>query len=280
MPDFATHERNRLSWNAATDAHTSHKSYLIDLLRGEGSTLYPEEVELLGDLQGKRVVHLQCNSGGDTLSLAKMGAMVTGIDISDTAITTAQRFSAESGIPATFLRSDVYTWLAQTDERFDVAFSSYGAVNWLSDVETWAQGIHRILQPGGRFVFIEFHPTYKLFEEGWRLHYDGLGGTFVEFEGGIGDYVALTYNDHPEYEQGVENFRNPYPMTEYNWGVGEVVTAFLNNGFNLRALREYPYSNGLRLFSDMRDIGNERFTMPEGMPMIPMMYGVVAERTA
>src|ERR687895_2658471 len=93
-------EQNRLSWNAVVGAHDSHRGDLAGFLREGGSTLFLEELALLGDLKGKTLVHLQCNSGGDSLSLASLGATVTGVDISDEAISSARRFSTETGIPA------------------------------------------------------------------------------------------------------------------------------------------------------------------------------------
>src|SRR6185295_8428864 len=130
------HEDNRIAWNAATEAHNSHKADQAAFFRDGGSTLYPEEIELLGEISGKKTVHLQCNAGQDTLSLARLGAEMTGVDISDTAIDFARRLSADSGISGTFHRSDIFDWMAQraeSGEGFDIAFSSYGAINWLTD---------------------------------------------------------------------------------------------------------------------------------------------------
>ena len=159
----ALHEQNRKSWNHATVAHNSHKGNQAAFLRGGGSTLFPEELELLGDLTHQRLVHLQCNAGQDTLSLAARGAIVTGVDISDEAIAFATRLSADSGIPASFERADVYDWLeAAPRGSFDRGFSSYGAVVWLSDLPAWARGIARVLAPGGRMVLMEFHPVSQL----------------------------------------------------------------------------------------------------------------------
>src|SRR5215467_11974926 len=116
------HEENRLTWNEATVAHNSHKGDQAAFFRQGGTTLHLEELELLGDLEGRSVVHLQCNSGQDTLSLARLGAHVTGVDISDTAINFARQLSHDSGIPAVFERMDIYDWLEQTKhstQRFD-----------------------------------------------------------------------------------------------------------------------------------------------------------------
>src|SRR5205823_5625998 len=121
------HEDNRRSWNSATRAHNSHKGDQAAFLRNGGSTLFPEELELLGEVDGKRLVHLQCNSGQDSLSLAKLGAQVTGVDISDEAIAFARSLSTDTGIPAHFVRSDLFDWFDRTaaaGTRFDLAFSS------------------------------------------------------------------------------------------------------------------------------------------------------------
>jgi 2-polyprenyl-3-methyl-5-hydroxy-6-metoxy-1,4-benzoquinol methylase len=138
------HEQNRQSWNAATIAHNSHKKDQAEFFRQGGQTLYPEELRLLGDLQGKSLAHLQCNAGQDTLSLAQFGATATGVDISDQAIGFARQLSKDSGLPATFICADVYDWLEEVGvdgQQFDVVFSSYGALCWLSDLQLWAHGI-------------------------------------------------------------------------------------------------------------------------------------------
>jgi SAM-dependent methyltransferase len=279
------HEQNRLSWNAATAAHNSHKGDQAAFFRDGGSTLFPEERELLGDLSGRSLVHLQCNAGQDTLSLARLGAEATGVDISDEAIGFAARLSAESGIAARFERADVYDWLeaaAGEGRRFDVAFSSYGAIGWLSDLGVWARGIAGVLAPGGRFVLVEFHPLIHTMDEGMRFvwPYSG-GGEPIVIDEGIGDYVeqsgeALTHG--AEYQEGVVAFANPHPTVEFAWGLADVVTALLEAGLVLETLREYPYTNGWKVFEGMRPAPGRRYHTPEGTPDLPLMYGIVARK--
>lgn len=226
------HEQNRLSWNAATQAHNSHKRDQAGFLRQGGSTLYEEEIDLLGDLRGKKLVHLQCNSGQDTLSLAARGAEVTGVDISDEAISFATRLSAESGIPGTFVRSDVYDWLASAQaESFDVAFCSYGAICWLSDLGLWGKGIARILRPGGRFVAVDAHPFMMVLGEKLELHYEYGGGAEVH-DPGVHDYVAAagTALTPSGYEEGVKDFANPHADASFQWGLAEILMALVRPG--------------------------------------------------
>jgi SAM-dependent methyltransferase len=282
--DKKIHEENRLSWNAATEAHNSHKRDQATFLRDGGTTLFPEEIELLGDLTGKRLVHLQCNAGPDTLSLAQLGARVTGIDISDTAIDYANRLAADSGIPAEFVRADVYDWLdeaAGRGETYDVVFCSYGAICWLSDLDHWARRVAEILKPDGKFVTVEFHPFSYVFGDDWSLTYAYFaGGAALTWEEGVHDYVADAGDALAPsgYDEGVKEFVNPFRVHEYSWGIGEIVTALATSGLRIEQLREYPFSNGAKLFERMQVEPGNRMTPPEDLPSIPLMYGIVASR--
>ncbi|WP_111321756.1 class I SAM-dependent methyltransferase [Thermosporothrix hazakensis] len=283
--DKKIHEENRLSWNAATVAHNSHKGDQAAFFRRGGSTLFPEERELLGDVNGLSVVHLQCNSGQDSLSIARLGASVTGVDISDTAIDFARSLSQESGIPATFHRMDVYDWLAEAahdSQRFDIVFCSYGALCWLSDLPLWAQGIAAVLKPGGRFIVIDFHPVCMLYE--WdmerRYPYFTEGRAFTE-ESGVSDYVALSDTGllfGTSGEEGVKDFKNPHRSHLYSWNISEILGALLGSGLTLTEFKEYPYSNGFKPFQNMQELPDQRWQLPPEQPNLPLMYSIVAQK--
>ena len=277
-------EQNRLSWNAVAGAHESHRGDLAGFLSSGGSTLFPEELELLGPLEGKTLAHLQCNAGGDSLSLALRGAEVTGVDISDETILRARALSEEAGIPARFERADLYDWLEGTvraGRRFDVVFSSYGVVCWLSDLEAWARGIAAVLEGGGRFVLVDFHPAADMFDGRWVLAsaYPS-GGERLLLEEGVGDYVAGSGGGLTPagLVEGERHFENPQRCYLFRWGLGEVVTALAGAGLRLVALKEYPYANGERQFSGMRELPGRRMAPPEGVPALPLMYGIRAEK--
>ncbi|MCA9494172.1 MAG: class I SAM-dependent methyltransferase [Myxococcales bacterium] len=277
------HEANRRSWNAVTPAHQSHKRDQAGFLRAGGSTLFPDEVELLGDLRGRRLVHLQCNCGQDTLSLARLGAEVTGVDIADLAIDEARALSEASGIPGRFDRADLFDWFTQArveGRRFDVAFSSYGFLGWLSDLDVWARGLADVLEPGGAFVGLEFHPFAFVFGPSWdRAHPYQTGGVALDEEG-VGDYVGASGDALAPsgFEEGVVAFENPHPTREFAWGVSDLLTALLGAGLRLEVVREYPYANGWRGFERMTPLPGQRWTVPEGTPSLPLMLGVVARK--
>ena len=277
-------EQNRRSWNAVAGAHESHRGDLAAFLRAGGTTLFPEERELLGDLAGKTLAHLQCNSGGDTLSLAALGAAVVGVDLSDEAVGSARALAEKAGIPARFERADLYDWLADAarrGRRFDAVYSSYGVVCWLPDLQAWAAGIAGVLKPGGRFVLVDFHPAAEMFDADWNLSGSyPSGGELLRLDEGVGDYVGESggHLTPAGFSEGVRGFENPEPCHLFRWGLGEVVTALAEVGLRISALREYPYSNGERHFSGMRQLPGRRLAPPEGVPRVPLMYGLRAEK--
>jgi hypothetical protein len=179
----------------------------------------------------------------------------------------------------------VYDWLdeaAGAGRRWERVFSSYGAIVWLSDLRAWARGIAAVLEPGGRFVLVEFHPVAAMFDPEMRLvfPYSG-GGAVIACPEGVGDYVAFSGEGllhGAEYREGVVDFRNPHPSHEFAWGIADVVGALLEAGLVLETLREYPYSNGCALFAGMRPLPGGRWAVPEGVPPMPLMFGLSARR--
>ncbi len=281
----ALHEENRLSWNEATKAHNSHKADQAKFFREGGHKLFPEEIELLGDLRGRSVLHLQCNAGQDTLSIRQLGATkVTGVDISDEAIDFARALSRDSGLEATFYRADVYDWLeeaARRPERFDIVFCSYGAICWLSDLGPWAEGLAALLKPGGRFVTVEFHPVAGMFDEQRQHKYPyATGGQAMTWPDGVSDYVGASGPDLAPsgWQEGVSGFVNPHPVHEFGWGLGDIISALVEAGLIVDHFREYTYSNGFRMFDDMQALPGRRWSLSEGAPAFPLMYSIAARK--
>ncbi len=284
----ALHEGNRLSWNEATRAHNSHKRDQAKFFREGGNKMFEEERVILGDVSGLSVLHLQCNSGQDTLSIKQLGASkVTGVDISDEAIDFARKLSADSGLEATFHRADVYDWLADAAkgvERWDIVYCSYGAIIWLSDLETWARGIAAVLKPGGRFVTIEFHPVAWMFDENFehKLPYSTRGRPMT-WSDGIGDYVAEAGEGAitpSGWEDGVQDFQNPHPAHQFAWGLSEVVQPLINAGLMLERLQEYYHLGGIHPFKCMVKEADRRWVLPPDVPSVPLMYSIVARKPA
>ena len=268
-------EQTRRSWNHATRNHNAHKGDQAQFLRTGGELLFDEELTLLGPLAGQRLVHMQCNAGQDSLCLARRGAIVTGVDLSDEAIAFAQQLAADTGIAASFERSELVDWLHHTPARFDLAFSSYGAAGWLPDLAAWAKGIARVLVPGGRFVYVEFHPIIWSFD-GDRLAKDDYFAT-QPFREPVTDYVA-------ESGAGLgvvalaPTTPNPHVAVSYQHTLSQVVTALVRAGLRLTTLEEYPYANGYKALPMLQCDAQRRWQFPAGMPRIPLMFGLAVEK--
>lgn len=275
---MATHDYDttRRSWNVATRNHNAHKGDQAAAFRAGSDPLFPEELELLGDVRDRSLVHLQCNAGQDSLALARRGARVTGIDFSDEAIAFARSLSQDSGIGASFEQAEVVSWMHSTELRFDLAFSSYGAVCWLPNMSEWAAGIARILSPSGRFVYVEFHPVR------WSIANDSsLTGDdyFSErpFTEPVSDYVATSREGLGGVEAALPG-QNDVPAMSYQHGLAQIVDALLRAGLVLETLREYPYSNGCRIHDALVAAPGRRWVWPEGIARTPLMFGLSVRR--
>ena len=151
-------------WNKLTPIHERSKFYDVESFKSGKSTLKSIELEELGDVSGRSLLHLQCHFGLDTMSWARLGARVTGVDFSDRAISLAQELSKELGIEADFVCSDVYDLRSILDKQFDIVFTSYGILCWLPDLRRWAEVIAHFLRPGGTFYMVEGHPFVDVFD--------------------------------------------------------------------------------------------------------------------
>ncbi|MFK7786603.1 MAG: class I SAM-dependent methyltransferase, partial [Crocinitomicaceae bacterium] len=158
-------EKNKLSWNRRTEVHVDSEFYDNESFINGRSSLNSIELELLGDLAGKKILHLQCHFGQDTISLSRMGAEVVGIDLSDEAIRTAQKLATKTGQSTKFVCCDVYDLPNHLTEKFDIVFTSYGTIGWLPDLDKWANVVQHFLRPGGEFIFAEFHPVVWMFDD-------------------------------------------------------------------------------------------------------------------
>ncbi|MBZ5716026.1 class I SAM-dependent methyltransferase [Nannocystis pusilla] len=294
------HQHNRLAWDAVTPAHSSHKRDEAGFFRAGGTTLFDDEVHLLlgtgpeghvledirasGErpLAGLRLLHAPCNAGQDTLSLARLGADVTGVDISPTAIAAAQTLAEDAGIAARFAVADLYDWLPAQPAGFDVVFMSYGALIWMSDLDALFAAVAGVLKPGGRFVGIEFHPLAQMYDERGVLTYPYGGGAHVVGETGVGDYVAASGPALAPsgFLEGQVGFKNPHATHEFSWGVADILGAQLKAGLVLEVVREYPYANGCRIWPDMVETPGRRYVPAGGGAVPPLMLGWSSRRPA
>ena len=256
--------KNKEAWNSRTDHHVDTAFYDTTGFLAGKNMLNDIELELLGDISGKKVLHLQCHFGLDTLSMARMGAEVTGADFSDHAIKNAIELTDKAGLKARFICCNVYDLHQYLDESFDIVFTSYGTIGWLPDLDKWASIVNRYLKPGGKFVFAEFHPVVWMFDN---------------------DFKEVAYSYHKsepiiETESGTYADKSAPIQTEmitWNHGLAEVFSSLLSQGLTIRQFKEYDYSP-YNCFSHTEEISAGKFRIKHLGNRIPMVYALLAEK--
>lgn len=260
MTDYI--EKNKQLWNERTQWHVGSKMYDVpEFLQGR-STLNEIELDLLGDVNGKSLIHLQCHFGMDTLSLARIGATVTGIDFSEAAIEEARKLANETNTHARFVCCNVYDAADMVQEKFDVVFTSYGVIGWLPDLHKWAAVIARLLKPGGIFVFAEFHPVVWMYDNDF---------TKVAYSYFKSDAIV-------ELEQGTYADRSATVKTgsvTWNHSLAEVLNALLENGLTLQKFREFNYSP-YACFLHNEEVAKDRYIIPQFGDKVPLVYALKA----
>ena len=272
-----TTDDTKESWNVATRNHNAHKGDQAAFFKNGGDVVFPEEIALLGDLRGKRVVHLQCNSGQDTLCLARRGAEVVGVDFSDVAVAFARNLSTQSGIPATFEQCEILRWMATTQMRFDIAFASYGALPWIRDIEAWMRGAARIVSAGGALVVVEFHPVLWSVDKNLRLGGDDYFAD-APFTAPVRDYVADSH-DALGGREGAAPLENATTATSWQHTLARTLQAAIDAGFVIEKIDEWPYANGCRVIPPLELREGRQWHWPEGAARIPLMWGLRARRS-
>ncbi len=255
---------NRDAWNKRVSAHLASDFYAIEGWKAGKSSLNNIELALLGDVAGKSILHLQCHFGQDSLSLARMGAEVVGVDLSDESILAARKLNTELGLNAEFLVSDVLELITKTDQKFDIVFTSYGTIGWLPDLNKWAATIAHHLKPKGKLVFVEFHPVVWMFDD----DFDKVAYSYFQDEA-IVETTTGTYADTEA----------PFEKTEISWnhGLAEVFHALEGNGLILKSFEEYDYSP-YNCFSGMKKLAERKFIIEKHGNKLPMVYSLVAEK--
>ena len=266
---------NRANWDDRVAAHAASPDYAVSRFTDDPAFL-SEVVSFdrarLGDIAGLDAVHLQCHIGTDTVSLARLGAKMTGLDFSAPALEQGRRLAEAVGVDVEFVESDLYGAPdALGRERFDLVYTGIGALCWLPDIRRWAEVVASLLRPGGRLFIREGHPIlwaltdprkdgllvieYPYFEQAEPMVWDEAG-TYVETD------VVFTHN----------------VTHEWNHGIGEIVSAVLAAGLELTALEEHDSVPWDALPGQMTDIGGGEFRLTDRPERVPHTYTLQARR--
>lgn len=253
---------NQKAWDNKTACHADSDFYDTPGFMAGRNSLNEIEMALLGDVTGKTVLHLQCHFGQDTMSLSRMGAKATGVDLSGAAVDKGRELAAQLGLDTRFICCDVYSLPEVLDEKFDIVFTSYGTIGWLPDVDKWAAVVSHFLKPEGRFVFAEFHPVV------WMMDTDFTTIAYNYFkDNAIIEQETGTYADT---EAAITN-----ETISWNHSLGEVLGALLNHGLTLTQFNEYDYSP-YACFNNLEEFEPGKFRVKHLGNKLPMVYSVLA----
>ena len=262
-------ELNRRHWDEATPLHVASPLYGVAAFKVGTDNLTSIELNEVGEVRGKTLLHLQCHFGLDTLSWARRGAIVTGVDFARNSIETARGLTAELGLDARFIESNVYDLPTQLSEQFDIVFASYGVLCWIPDVRTWAEVAAGYVQPGGNFYLLDGHPLYSTL---WDSQADDLRLRHDYFDvGAIVSSAEGTYATAAKLENDT--------IAEFNHTLGDVVTALIDAGLVIEFLHEFPAA-GYRALEGMVHDDDGFWRLPAGQPSVPFLFSVKARKPA
>lgn len=253
---------NKELWNQRTIVHRDSEFYnLAGFKKGE-TVLTPIELAEVGDVNGKKLLHLQCHFGMDSLDWARRGAHVTGVDLSDIAIKEARSLNMELGLSAEFVCCNVLDTADYIKQEFDIVFTSYGTIGWLPDLKPWANMISRMLKPGGFFYIAEFHPVIWMFDDDFthiQYAYENREVIVTENQG--------TYTDRNADIRG----------KEYSWNhsISEVLNALIGAGLTIASFNEFMYSP-YPCFQQVVEIEMGKWHIKGMEGKLPMVYTIRA----
>jgi ubiquinone/menaquinone biosynthesis C-methylase UbiE len=255
---------NKATWNEKTNVHLASAFYDMEAFLHGANSLRDIELALLGDIKGKSILHLQCHFGQDTLSMARMGAQCTGVDFSDMAILKAKQLNKILNQSANFICSDIYSLHNIHEHQYDIVYTSYGTIGWLPDIKQWAKVVSSYLKPGGKFIFVEFHPVVWMYDN---------------------DFTKVTYNyfiDKPIVEEESGSYADAsadIQTTSITWNhsIASVVQALIDEGLQIANFQEYDYSP-YACFAHTKQIASQKYIIEPFGQKIPLVYSVVAEK--
>lgn len=254
---------NKQTWNNKVDIHVDSDFYEQEKFLNGKLTLPQTDLDALGDVSGKRILHLQCHFGQDSMTLSRLGAKVTGIDFSEKAIETAKKVNVALGLDAEFICCDVYDTLKHITEKYDIVYTSYGTIGWLPDLDKWANIIANALKPNGKFVFFEFHPVVWMYDDNFN------------------DVIYNYFKSEPIKEEETGTYADRNVETEYNtitWNhsLSEVFQSLIKQNISIKNFQEFDYSN-YNCFSGTEEFESGKFRIKKFGNKIPMMYSIVGE---
>lgn len=250
---------NKKAWDQRSRIHAKSQFYDLEGFKSGEQKLNQIEIDLIGHVAGKSMLHLQCHMGTESLGWQRLGADVTGVDLSEEAISIARSLAETSDLPAQFVCADLYDFGDGNAKQFDLVYTSYGVLCWLPDLTKWARVIANALKPNGEFYLVEFHPFYDVV-----LGYDyfNQGKAYHESES--------TYTEnHQDEEQDI---------VTWSHNLSDVINALIGAGMTIEGFQEFDHSP-YNCFEGMEENASGYFQKKVANKAIPVLYSVKAVKT-
>lgn len=255
---------NQKAWNDKTDVHIASDFYNTQSFLEGKSTLNEIELQLLGDISGKNILHLQCHFGQDTMTFSRMGAKATGIDLSNKAIERANEIANQLNLDTNFICCDLYDAPNHLNEKFDIVFTSYGTIGWLPDLDKWAKVVSHFLKPNGKFIMADFHPVVWMYDNDFK------------------EVFYSYFNIEPiiEEETGTYAEKDAQLSTKtisWNHPISEILNSLISNNLEINSFNEYDYSP-YSCFNAIEEFEPNKFRIKTFGNKIPMVYSIKATK--
>ncbi len=260
---------NRELWDEWTTIHEGSDFYDLASFREGGMRLADYEIDDIGDVEGRSLLHLQCHFGIDTLSFARLGASVTGADFSPRAVTLAGRLAQELSLDARFVESDLYDLPDRLEGQFDIVYTSRGVLAWLPDIRRWAQVVAHFVKPGGIFYITECHPV------AWAMADDPPPRAMYPYWEHLDPITQPVVGSYADLEAVVST-----PL-EHSWNhaMSEIIQSLLDAGLRIELFREYPWCDWDLGFCVQHEDG--RWYLADDVEgELPLFYALRARRPA
>lgn len=253
---------NKKWWNDVTPIHVKSKLYNLNGFKNGKSNLEALEIQEVGDVKGKTLLHLMCHFGMGTLSWARFGAIATGVDLSDVSIRFAKKLSKEIHIPANFICCDIYNLPNILDKKFDIVFTSYGVLCWISNLKKWAKIIHHFLKNGGIFYIAEVHPFTNIYSHDFKIYYNYFKkGPFIDDSDG-------TYAD---WDAPVKGF-----TYEWSYKISDVINVLIEQGLKIEFVHEFPFTMYDQFPGLMQQNEKGQYVFKNKKNQIPLLFSLKA----
>jgi SAM-dependent methyltransferase len=267
-PDYSMKDHNdylsinKDNWNKRTTLHVKSDFYNYDGFVDGDTSLNPIELGLLPNVKGKSMLHLQCHFGQDTISWQRLGATVTGVDLSDNAIKEARLLNDKCSTDANFICSDVFSLPDIHDSKYDIVFTSYGTIGWLPNLDRWAEVVSHHLKPGGTFLIVDFHPMIWMYDD------DLTKITYSYF-----NKEAIVEEEQGSYAD--KNSSDVLTSVGWNHSISDLINSLIKYGLTIEQFDEYDYSP-YQVFPGMVEAKPKQFVVEKWAGKVPLLYALKA----